>query len=387
MNIVFLVRTLTYGGAERQLVALACGLKERGHNVRVMVFYPGGPLEADLTAAGVPVLSASKHGRWDVPGFLLRMGRMLRAEHPQIVHGYLGGANITALLLRPMHRGRVVWGVRASDIDLARYDWLSRLDSQIERRLSRFASLIIANSHAGRDYALAQGFPSSTTITIPNGIDTARFAPDAAGRAAVRAELGIADTELLVGRVGRIDPQKDYPTFLRAAALIAGERPNARFICVGTGPDDQMSALRTLAHELGIAGRVIWAGARGDMPAVFSALDLGLSSSAYGEGTPNVVAEAMACGVPCVVTDVGDSAITVGDARRVVPSGNPAALAAAAIELIDLVAAGGHDAGALRARVIESLSLGALVDRSEAALAGMLSGAAKRGVAVREAAR
>src|SRR5919112_2111587 len=102
MNIVFLIRTLAFGGAERQLVALACGLHQRGHRVRVMVFYPGGPLEPELRLAGIPVLCVNKSGRWDVFGFLWRLGRALRAEQPYIVHGYLGASNSISLLLKPM---------------------------------------------------------------------------------------------------------------------------------------------------------------------------------------------------------------------------------------------------------------------------------------------
>jgi glycosyltransferase involved in cell wall biosynthesis len=373
MKIVLLIRSLTFGGAERQLVALARELHRRGHDVRVGVFYAGGPLEADLHAAGVPVTVFDKCGRWDVAGFLYRLVRFLREERPHVVHGYLGASNSLAVLTRPFHGARVVWGIRASDIDGDRYDWMYRFDMQIGRRLARFPDLLIANSHAGRDHVIALGYPSDRTIVIPNGIDADRFRPDAGLRRVIRADLGVSADELLVGRIGRLDPQKDYPTFLRAAAEVARQRPAVRFLCVGTGPAEYARHLRELGAELGLADRLIWTGARDDMPAVYNALDVMVSSSAYGEGLPNVVAEAMACGVPCAVTDSGDSAWVVGDLGRVVPPGDGQALAIATVELLDAVSGGAVDRTAIRQRIVRDLSLENLVEQTESALRSLLT--------------
>lgn len=368
MKIVFLIRSLTFGGAERQLIALAKGLHARGHDVHVGVFYAGGPLEADLHAAGVPVTVIGKSGRWDVLGFSIRLARFLHRERPHVFHGYLGSSNTLGVLMRPFHGGRVVWGIRASDIDGDRYDWFYRFDGFVERWLSRFPDLIIANSNAGREHVVGRGFPKDRAIVIPNGVDAARFRPDQRLRAAARACLGVAADDLLVGRVGRLDPQKDYPSFLRAAAVIARERPAACFICVGAGPAGAERHLSELGEELGLGDRLIWAGPRDDMPAIYNALDVMVSSSAYGEGLPNVVAEAMACGVPCAVTDSGDSAWVVGDLGRVVPPGDAAALARATIALLDAVANGDVDRTALRQRIVREFSLARLVDQTEAAL-------------------
>jgi glycosyltransferase involved in cell wall biosynthesis len=368
MKIVLLIRAMTFGGAERQLVVLARGLHARGHDVHVGIFYAGGPLEADLHAAGVPVTVFDKGGRWDVVGFLFRLARFLRKERPQVFHGYLGISNSLGVLMRPFHGARVVWGVRASDIDGDRYDWFYRLDGVIERRLARFPDLIIANSHAGRAHIVGRGFPADRTIVIPNGIDTEQFRPDRRRRAETRAALGVTDDDLLIGRVGRLDPQKDYPTFLRAAAAIARARPAARFLCVGTGPSDYERQLRELSEELGLGDRLIWAGPRGDMPAIYNALEVMVSSSAYGEGLPNVVAEAMACGVPCVVTDTGDSAWVVGETGMVVKRGDPPALAAATVDLLDAVAAGKVDHLTIRRRIVDHLSIANLIAQTEEAL-------------------
>jgi len=382
MKITFLTRSLDFGGAERQLVELARGLHARGHVVKVVVFYAGGPLEGDLRTAGVPVEVLHKRGRYDLAGFNVRLAKSLRAGRPDVVHGYLGGPNIMASMLKPIHRARVIWGIRASEMDGSQYGRWNRLDGQFERRLAQFPDLIIANAHAGKRAIVGKGYPSHKIVVIPNGVDTERFRPDPDGRARVRAEFGIDDATPLIGRVGRLDPQKDFPAFLEMARRVGAVRPEARFICVGQGNAAIEAELRAHAERLGISGRVHWSGARQDMPAIYSALDLSVSSSAYGEGTPNAVAESMACGVPCVVTDIGDSAWTAGGFGAVVPAGDADALTRAVMAQLDLIGRGASEPAAVRASIVTRLSLGLLVERTGAALDTVLS--ANRNAAARE---
>ena len=326
LKILFLIRSLSIGGAERQLVILAKGLHQQGHEVSVAIFYAGGPLEKELHETGIPVFALHKSGRWNVLPFFMRLVRVVWKLKPRVIYGFLGTPNILSAFLKPIFpKIRMVWGVRASNMDLDRYDWLARAGYRLECWLSRFADLIICNSRAGLEYAAAHGFPRGKMTVIPNGIDTERFKPDAAARTRVREEWGIAENEILIGLVARLDPMKDHPTFLRAAAMLARERPDVRFVCVGDGPESYRAELHRLTIELGLDGKLILAGARRDMPAVFNALDIA-SSSSYGEGFSNAIAEAMACGVPCVVTDVGDSALIVGETGGVVPPSRPDAL-------------------------------------------------------------
>lgn len=326
MRILLLCRSLDVGGSERQLVNLALGLHAQGHPVAVAVFYGKGALESELHAAGVPVLDLRKSGRWDALAFFWRMKRAVAGYRPQVLYGFLSMPNVMAVVLKPFFPGlAVAWGVRSSYMALERYGWLLRLSFKLECLLARFADLIICNSRAGLEYAAAQGFPRKRMVTIPNGFDVERFRPDAVGRERVRAEWGVGSDVVLVGIVGRLDPMKDHVTFLRAAQLLVNAGAGARFVCVGEGPEGYREQLRREATALGIDAHLTWAGERHDMPAVFSALDIAVSSS-IGEGFPNTVAEAMACGVPCVVTDVGDSAMIVGELGEVVPKSNPQAL-------------------------------------------------------------
>lgn len=328
IEIAFLIRSLDYGGAERQLVTLVKALAKESFSITILFFYSGGTLEQDLKDSEVQLICLEKRGRWDILSFFWRLIGHIKCIKPHILHGYLGVPNVLTLCLKPFFPLiRIVWGVRSSYMDLSRYDWLSRLTFQLECFLSRFADLIIVNSHAGRAYHQAHGFPAKKMVVIPNGIDTERFKPDLDARVTVRAEWGIPEQKILIGLVGRLDPMKDHPTFLRAAALLYQQRQDVCFVCVGTGSEDYAQELYQLTRELGISDRVIWAGARADMPRVYNALDISVCSS-YGEGFPNVIGEAMACGIPCVVTDVGDSALIVKDAGVVVPPQNPEALAA-----------------------------------------------------------
>jgi glycosyltransferase involved in cell wall biosynthesis len=340
-----------------------------------VTYYPGGPLAAPLhRAPGVRHVCLGKRGRWDTVPFLARLLRTLRRLRPQVLHSYLDSANILAALAKPLLPGtRIVWGVRASNMDWRRYDWLQRCLAQLERRLAPQADLIIANSQAGKAHYLARGYPADRLIVIPNGIDTDRFRPDPAGRARLRAAWRVGAEERLIGLVARLDPMKDHPTFLRAAAQLACERLDVRFVCVGGGPASYRAQLQTLATALGLGARLVWAGEQAEMAAVYSALDVACLSSAFGEGFPNVVGEAMACEVPCVVTDVGDAALIVGDTGAVVPPGDPAALAAGLRDMLRRIDAAGAALGArARARVAQEYSTTRLVAATAQALAELL---------------
>lgn len=369
-SILFLARSLDRGGAERQLVVLARGLARRGYSVSVAVFFSGGAYETELAESDVCLINLNKQGRWDILPFLNRLVSLIRKERPTVLHSYLCVSNILTAALKPLFSNtRIVWGVRASNMDLSRYDWLSRVAYALERRLARFPDRIIANSYAGMRHAVANDFPEDRIIVIHNGIDTDYFRPYPEGRRQVRAAWGLVEDEILVGFVARLDPMKDHPTFLEAASSVARERQDVRFVCVGEGLATYVDALKQQASTLGLTNRIIWAGARDDMSAVYSALDIASSSSFFGEGFSNTIAEAMACGVPCVVTDVGDSAPIVGDTGSVIPPGDHSALAAAIRRLINLSAEERKARGeACRTRIVSEFGIDKLIQRTEQAL-------------------
>jgi glycosyltransferase involved in cell wall biosynthesis len=337
-KIVFIIRDLGYGGAQRQLVTLVKDFDKEKFDVTVLHFYSGGHLEKDLKESNIPVISLEKQGRWDLLGFCWRLIRQLKQIEPDLLHTYMGESNIIAILLKPFFPAiPIIWGMRMSQAPANSVDWLGNILGKLESLLSHAVDLIIVNSHAGKEDCLSYGFPAEKMVVVSNGIDTERFKPDREVGVKVRVEWGISENQILIGLVGRIYPQKDYPNFLQAAALLCKEYQDLRFVCVGTGPDkNYVQELYYLAEKLGISQRVIWAGARGDMGAVHNALDIAISASAFGEGFGNTIGEAMACGVICVVTNVGDSAWIVGDTGVVVPPHNSEALAVGIKRLIEL---------------------------------------------------
>ena len=234
--------------------------------------------------------------------------------------------------------------------------------------------MVIANSEAGRGWHEALGYRPRRWTYIPNGIDTETFRPDPRARAETRGELGFDESVFAIGLVARYDLMKDHATFIRAAVRLAETRPEARFVLVGRGTDARDGELERLVQEAGIADRVRRLGERTDVARIVPGLDLVTLSSAFGEGFPNVLGEAMACGVPCVTTDVGDAAGIVGETGLVVRPRDPDALAAAWTEAAARDGATRIALGAAaRERIIAQYSLARMVRRYENLYSELLS--------------
>ena len=341
MNLAFLIRDLGHGGAQRQLVLLAKGLQGEGHEVSVIHFYDGA-FRAELESGGVRTICVGKKSRWDLLGFFFRLIQATRRIRPEIIHGYLAEANLMALFLKPFSGfPRIVWGVRDSQTDAHLWGILGRLSFRLSCLLARFADLIICNSKAGRDYYAARGYPRHKMHVIPNGIDTTRFKPGPKS----------SSKTLTFGLVGRLSPMKDHATFLHAAAL----DPHAKFIIVGSGDDAYAEQMRDLAARLGIADRVTWLPAQNDMSKVYASFDCLVNSSAFGEGFSNVIGEAMACGIPCIASDIGDSAWIIGDKSQIFPAGDHEALAQCMLAFYP------HNP---RQRIVDEFSVAKLIKRT-----------------------
>jgi len=364
LRVALVIRSLAPGGAERQFVLLARLLRARGHHVCVFVFYGGGALEGEVIRSGVTVVVPGKSHRWDVIGFISRLARALRQFRPDVIHTYGPVPNMVGVALRPLvGMVHVVWGVRSAELDWSRYERIVKYSHRASAWLSRGAWAILVNSEAGIRYHRSLGYPSRLMRFVPNGIDLQTFRPDPAGGAALRTMLGLSGT--VIGIVGRLDPIKDHDTFLRAARRYLDGGGSARFLIVGGGSADYAQWLSGRVRELKLEPAVVIAGHREDLPAVYSAMDVHTLTS-RGEGTPNAVGEAMACGVACVVTDVGDAAGMVAGTGRVIPPGDPAALADAWTSLLAVDPE--SRAEAARRRVAERYSVEQLLNSTEAAL-------------------
>lgn len=370
IRVVFLIRSLNRGGTERQLATLARSLDRNHFDLTVLTFYNDGHFAKEISDQNISLISLHKKGRWDAIGFFARLVTQLRRLKPDIIYSFLVEPNLVTAFLKPfLPETKIVWGIRAADMQLERYDWFARRNFRLQAFCSRFADLIIFNSHAARDYHLAQGLSAQNTDVIYGGVDTEVFKPDRAAGRSLRVEWGIDPDAILIGLVARLDPIKDHSTFIRAATLVTQQNKDTHFVCVGDGPAKYRAQLRSLTDENLISDRFIWAGERDDMPAVYNAMDI-VCSSSVSESLPNAIAEAMACGIPCVVTDVGDSALLVGDDGIVVPPNDSKALADGLSKCIDMVRNG--QTANPRLRITENFDVGTMASRTEAALTALI---------------
>jgi glycosyltransferase involved in cell wall biosynthesis len=188
---------------------------------------------------------------------------------------------------------------------------------------------IVCCAEAARRLHAGLGYDEGRMLVIGNGIDAERFRPDAEGAVRVRRELGLDAGVTLIGLVARFHPQKDHAGFLAAVDSVQRRHPEAAVLLCGEEVTPDNPALAGPISRLPAPQRVHCLGIRRDLTAVYSALDLAISSSSFGEGFSNVIIEAMACATPCVVTDVGDSAAIVGETGWTVPPRDPSALAEA----------------------------------------------------------
>jgi glycosyltransferase involved in cell wall biosynthesis len=221
-------------------------------------------------------------------------------------------------------------------MDLTQYALTTRLIFGLLSRLSSFPDTIIFNSHAGKGFHARAGFRPKRCEIIPNGFDTVRFRPDAAAGKRFRASHGIPSDAPVVGMVARFDPMKDHTTFFKAAGRLHGLMPDARFVLVGRDVESCHPVIQRLLATHNLQKIVLPLGEQSDIHRILPAFDIVTLSSAFGEGFPNVLGEAMACGVPCVATDVGDSAILIKDNGRIVNPEDASALVNAWLEILHM---------------------------------------------------
>lgn len=374
LKILLITSTLNQGGIERQIYLLAPALKSRGHDVTVAVFYPGDYYEKLLMRHGITIVPLSKSSyqenqrvlprvaRWAT--MYWRVARTAAHKNYDVIYGFGYSANFLALATKPSSAAKVIWGIRNS------VPYRSRLHRALERTSSRFVDMIISNSQRGAEYFIQQGLCAEKFKVIPNGINTIVNRPNADWRRDVRHSFGIKECDILIGAVGRIDENKDRKSLLEAATKVLYRVPHAKFLIIGRSRAEYLESLCSLANELGIAESIIWSPPRDDIERCLNALDIFVSSS-ITEGFPNVVAEAMAVGVPCVVTDAGDSANIVLDLGYTVPVSNPDAMADKILGTIANFSRVDHQE--IRKRIVTEYSVERMVSRTEAAMFSLVS--------------
>lgn len=368
MKISLMIEELEPAGAQRQLVALANALAARGHQVSVDLLRAQGQLLDTLDPA-IHVHDFAKGGKGDIIGFLFRTIQYYQSNRPDVLYTFLVTPDIVGAIIKIFIPSiRLIWSLRASNMDLSQYSLVSRFAYWLERQFSHKPDGIIANSEAGRKVAAGKGFPEARIVSIPNGIDTDNFVPDRDRGATFRAQWAPDPNTTLIGIIARLDPMKGHSILLHALEHARRTDDSLRLVCIGDGPLEE--GLKRLCEKLGLVKHVVWAGSCKDMVAAYNALDLACLSSIFGEGFPNVIGEAMSCGVPCTATDVGDTARVVGDTGIIVNPNDVLTLAEALLQGRSLRKTHGANC---RQRIQSHFSLKEMVDKTEQELLSSLS--------------
>jgi glycosyltransferase involved in cell wall biosynthesis len=271
--------------------------------------------------------------------------------------------NLAAVAARYLVRRRAIvgWNVRHSLYDLSLEKPMTQKVIRTGRFLSAAVDSLLYNSNISRSQHEDFGFSRDSGLVIPNGINVEQFSRSSGSRDQQRTFLGIPAEAKVVGHIARLHPMKDHAAFLRAAVDLACQYPETHFLLIGRDVSIENKPLQQLIPGQ-VRNRFHLLGERSNIPELMSAMDIFCLSSAWGEGFPNVIGEAMSTGLPCVATDVGDSAIVIGDTGVVVPPRNEKALAAGIERLLTMRPDDRHRLGSsARARIKENYELGAIV--------------------------
>ena len=327
LKILHVITSLNIGGAETMLYRLFKSMDATRFENQVVSLIRPGPVGERIRALGIPVSSLDMWpGRLSLKG-LFSLARLMRRESPDLVQTWLYHADMLGALAARMTGEPVIWNIRASNMDMSFYRRLSSVVLNACIQLSGWPQAVIANSNAGLAYHKQLGYHPRRWVHIPNGIDIVQFQPNPTARMVLRNELGLEPDTMLIGLIGRFDPMKDHDNFFQAASLLVTKSADVHFVVAGNGVEPSNLSFRDYLDREELRGHLHLLGQRDDISNLTAALDIASSSSSFGEGFSNTIAEAMSSGIPCVVTDVGDSAYLVGETGIVVPPMNPQALA------------------------------------------------------------
>lgn len=327
-TVLHVITGLNDGGAEAALYRLCLHEKNFIHIVVSMM--DEGKYGKLLQEKGVQVVCLNmQQGRLQLMGIAL-LWKTIRKIKPDVIQTWMYHANlIGGICGRLAGTKKVFWGIHHSNLTPGTVKNSTILIAKICGALSHFLpTKVISCSRKSVETHAAIGYSKRKFVVIPNGYNLNQFNPNSLARTQIRAELGISNSRFLIGMVARFDPQKDHKNFLRA--LAEAKRANESILCilVGSEIDPGNSQLRDWIDQFGCTNNILLLGKRNDVPDIMNAIDVHILSS-LGEAFPNVLAEAMACGTPCITTDVGDAAFIVGNTGWVVPPQDSGQLAAA----------------------------------------------------------
>ena len=329
IKITHVITGLGVGGAENMLKKVLVHHDRTNFKMNVIAL-KGGPLVKELIDIGIEVCVLDLKLNLKIFSKLAIMRRTLKRIEPNIIQSWMYHADLFAGIFSYFMKIPIIWGIRQSNLDVKHSKKLTRFIALLNSYLSYLMPAhILSCSDEAKKVHVNMGYCENKISFIPNGFELEVFTPKPTVRNDIRIKLEITDDCLVIGMVARYDPQKDFKCFIDAAALFIDVRKDVRFVLIGSGVDDKNEELMSLIQANYLEDYFILMGMRSDVSEIINAFDLTTLTAAYGEGFPNVIGESMACGIPCVVTDVGDSKNIIGDSGYVVEINKPKQITAA----------------------------------------------------------
>jgi glycosyltransferase involved in cell wall biosynthesis len=367
LRIVHVITGLALGGAEMTLYKLLSAM-DRERFVPVVVSLTGdGAIGERIRSLDVPVHPIGLRSGMSAAAGVWRFMSLLGRLPADVFQGWQYHGSVAAQIAHMLlgRRVPVLWNIRHCIYDLRNEKRMTSAVVKLGARLSSRADRVIYVSQVSAHQHEALGYRGDKRIVLPNGFDTDRFVPCNDARLQLRHELGLSPSTVVIGKIARYHPMKDHANFLGAASDLLQSDPDVHFVLAGEGVDSVNSELMRLVGRLSLGNRMHLLGQRDDIQRVIAALDIATSASS-SEAFPNVIGEAMACGVPCVATNVGDSALIIDRLGRLVPAKQPRALSEAWRDLIDM----GRDRRVAmglegRRRIVEQYGLRSVARRYE----------------------
>ncbi|NOY72251.1 MAG: glycosyltransferase [Gammaproteobacteria bacterium] len=364
MRIIHVITGLATGGAEWALYNLLNGGIGDHFNCQVVSLVDQGVIGGQIKELGIPISALGlRNGHPSLSG-VMGLRRAVRDFQPDVIQGWMYHGNVAASIARAMAIGRpaLAWNVRHSLYDLSDEKSMTQKVIRLSRFISSGPDALLYNSRLSKKQHEAFGFSSDCGQVIPNGIDIQKFVFSSSSRRKVRSDLGISDSALVVGHVARLHPMKDHQLFLKAALDISRMGVDVHFLLSGRDVLIDNKNIEPLI-PVELRNRFHLLGERADVPELMCAMDVFCQSS-WSEAFPNVIGEAMATGLPCVATDVGDTKIIIGDTGVIVPAHDEKKLISGIVKLLQLTSQERRYLGEkVRARIETKFTLTAIVER------------------------
>jgi glycosyltransferase involved in cell wall biosynthesis len=373
-TILFITTGLNLGGAEVMLYHFVARIDRSKFSPHIISLLGAGVVSQKIESLGIPVYHMDFRQNSSVFNKTIFFLRLVKKISPDIIQGWMYHGIFAAQIANmfSVKKTPIVWSIHSTFHDVVKAS--TSLMINILKILSYHPRSILYVSVKSYEQHTSVGYCNSHAQVIPNGFDTAFFKPSSLSRAELRQKLSLNEKVFLVGLVARFHPMKDHLTFLKAASLVLEMYPEVHFVLAGKNVTPDNTQLNKWLSDLEISSNVHLLGEQENSKDIIAALDILSTSSAYGESFPMVIGEAMACGVPCVVTDVGDSAKIVGSVGFVVPSQSPEELANKWIYLLRMDVEDKYQLGLkARQKIEDDFSLQSVVSKYEELYQGLIS--------------